>query len=71
MRSDEHLIPYHWTAEEAHAVIDFLEQLTEAIWSRYGLFILQDINSRARPPNNVQLELPFDSLWFEGDYLPF
>jgi uncharacterized protein YktA (UPF0223 family) len=33
------LIPHDWSTEEALAVVDFLDQLREHIWARYGLRI--------------------------------
>jgi hypothetical protein len=30
-------IPYDWTPEQALAVYDFIDELREAIWTRYGI----------------------------------
>lgn len=31
------IIPDYWTAREALAVYEFIDELREVIWSRYGL----------------------------------
>lgn len=33
------LIPDYWSTEEALAIVDFLDDLREHIWERYGLRI--------------------------------
>ncbi len=31
------IIPDHWTAREALAVYEFIDEIREGIWNRYGL----------------------------------
>jgi len=71
LRND--LLPYDWTADQAHAVVNFLEDLAEAIWSRYGPAISRDC---LRPPevnwgDPRQVRLPLPSPWWRRDVLPF
>jgi hypothetical protein len=33
------LIPDYWSTEEALAIVDFLDDLREHLWARYGLRI--------------------------------
>lgn len=67
------LIPYDWTADQAHAVVNFLEDLAEAIWSRYGPAISRDCLTprvaATRDPR--QLRLPLPPPWWRRDVLPF
>jgi hypothetical protein len=60
----DELIPYDWTFDQAHAVVNLLEDLAEAIWSRYV------------PPvvvgNPQQLMLPLPPRWWLHDAtIPF
>lgn len=69
---DDPLIPYDWTAEEAYAVVTFLELLAEAVWCRHGVGIrafLSPPSSCHRDPQ--QLSLPFHSTWLRRDPIPF
>lgn len=48
----------HWNADEAHAVISFLDELRELLWATYGddiIEMLQDATS-----HNVQGDDPDD-----------
>ncbi len=61
-------IPCDWTAEQAHAVVDFLERLAEVVWSRYGLVISRDCFSHpALPTSPQQLTLPLPPPWCSQD----
>lgn len=39
------LIPTHWSAEEALAVFEFIDELREAIWSRYNVTIIEQLRA--------------------------
>ena len=72
VRLDE-LIPYDWTSDQAFAVVDFLEILAEAIWSRYGPAISCDCLT---PPvvtsgDPQQLRLPLPPRYWRRDAIPF
>ncbi len=60
-------IPDYWTAEQALAVYDFLDELRERVWDRYG----EQVTERMRfeyeeQQRHAQLELlPFN------DEIPF
>jgi hypothetical protein len=65
----DELIHYDWTSEQAHAVVNFLEDLAEAIWSRYGPAISRDLLT---PPvllagSPHQLRLPLPPRWWHRD----
>jgi len=69
---DQPLVAFEWTAEEAYAVVTFLEGLAEAVWCRHGL----SIRALLYPPRGylddpLQLDLPFHPKWLGGDDLPF
>ena len=53
-------IPDHWSPEQALAVIETLEVLTEQIWSTYGDAIAHDLYGPPPVPLEFpqQLELP-------------
>jgi hypothetical protein len=56
-------IPYAWTADQALTVVEFLEDLAELIWSRYG-FTIRGCSLEPDPPAETpQLALPFPPLW--------
>lgn len=59
-------IPYDWTADQALAVVEFLEDLAERIWSRYGLAIRGCSLGPDPPAETLQLTLPFQPLWEYG-----
>jgi hypothetical protein len=62
--SDDSILPYDWTTEQAYAVVMFLEDLAEAIWSRYGFAIAKDYFPKPTYfPHNLQLDLPFPTWW--------
>ena len=63
---DEPAIPCDWTVEEALAVVNFLEDLAEHVWSRYGLAIRGCPRGPPPPPQTWQLTLPFPPLWEQG-----
>jgi hypothetical protein len=47
------LIPIYWSAEEALAVFEFIDELREAIWSRYGLAITEQLREeRSTDPDD-------------------
>lgn len=61
---DEPAIPYDWTADQALAVVEFLETLDELVWSRYGRAIAKKYYPHQAPlPETPQLMLPFPPLW--------
>ena len=68
------LIPYDWDSDQAYAVVNFLEDLAEAIWSRYGPAISRDCLHPPELPRGdpMQLTLPLPSHWWlrESD-IPF
>jgi len=58
------VIPYDWTAEQANAVVRFLEDLAEVIWARYGFAIARVCYPRPAPFGDpMQLGLPFPPSW--------
>ncbi len=69
----DELIPYDWTADQALAVVNFIERLAEAIWSRYGPAISRDCLSPPAPARNPdQLRLPLPPRWWrQDDGIPF
>ena len=71
MQSDmsENPIPHDWTADQALALVEFLEALAELIWSRYGLAIRGCSLGPDPPPKTQQLTLPFPPLWDCGIHL--
>jgi hypothetical protein len=52
----------HWTAEEAHTVIEFLDVLRDQLWHCYGDSVLDML--RQASANNAQHE---DQVTFEFD----
>ena len=52
----------HWTAEEAHTVIEFLDGLRDQLWHSYGDSIVEML--RHASVNNAQHE---DQVAFEFD----
>jgi len=47
------LIPDHWSAQEALAVFEFIDEIREAIWCRYGLSISEQLQAeRSTPPED-------------------
>ena len=60
-------IPDHWTAEQALAVYEFLDDLRERVWDRYGEQITEQLRFEyAEQQERAQLELfPFN------DEIPF
>ncbi len=50
----------HWEAEEAHSVIEFLDQLRDALWQRHGEGITQMQRESSTVHNDRQHDLPFD-----------
>lgn len=67
------LIPYDWTADQAHAVVNFLELLADAIWARYGPAISRDSLTppvTARDPLQLRLPLP-PRYWGTDADIPF
>ena len=61
---EETVVPYDWTAQQAYAVVEFLQDLAEVIWDRYGSAISRECYPRPGPPQDaVQLGLPFSPSW--------
>ena len=60
-------IPDYWTAEQALAVYDFLDNLRERVWDRYGEHITERMRFEyEEQKRRAQLELfPFN------DEIPF
>jgi len=60
-------IPDYWTAEQALAVYDFLDDLRERVWDRYGEHITERMRFEyEKQQRRAQLELfPFN------DEIPF
>ena len=64
-------IPEHWSAEQALAVCDLLEDLHHTIWDQYEKGLIELILSQIQQehalphPNTSDTEVPFD------DDLPF
>jgi hypothetical protein len=54
-------IPRDWTAEQAMAVVDWLQTLLDALWDLYGNELADHLAQRAAPSPDVerQAELPF------------
>ena len=57
----------YWEAEEAHAVIAFLDELRDLLWATYGDHIVQNLQNTTpkRVLTEEQLDLNF------GDKIPF
>lgn len=57
----------HWEPDEALAMIQFLDQLKEMLWSAYGEEIVRQeyANQEHQKPHEDQLTLDFD------DQIPF
>lgn len=55
-------IPSHWTAQQAQAVIGFLEDICLAIW---------DVHEQALIEAENQQESAFKHIADEGDEIPF
>lgn len=54
-------ITTHWEAEEAHSVIEFLDQLREVLWQHYGEEVTQMIcEDSCHVDHECQHDLPFD-----------
>jgi hypothetical protein len=61
---EETIISYDWTAEQAKAVVELLEDLAEVIWARYSSVIASQCYPRPGPPRDAeQLGLPFPPSW--------
>lgn len=60
----ETVVPYGWTAEQANAVVELLEDLAEVIWARYGSAIASECDPRPGPFGDPsQLKLPLLPPW--------
>ncbi len=59
-------IPDHWSAEQALAVWEFLDNIAGSIWDLYELQLIELIQSERCENNSDQLDL-FDS----NDPVPF
>ena len=55
----------HWTPDEAHAIVAFLDELRDLIWQSYGSEIMDHLDTEHGPSCADQGELPFD------DPIPF
>ena len=61
---EETVVPYDWPAQQAYAVVEFMQDLAEVIWSRYGSAISRECYPRPGPPRDAaQLGLPFPTSW--------
>ncbi len=59
-------IPNHWSAEQALAVWEFLEELTSRVWDRYEVQLVELIRAELDQDDNPQPDL-FDP----DDPIPF
>ncbi len=59
-------LPEYWTPEQALAVFELLNELTDTLWSRYGLAIIELHAGELCPGDTSQLDL-FDF----DDSIPF
>jgi hypothetical protein len=59
-------IPDHWTPEQALAVFELLKDLTDAIWNRYELTLIDTLAAELSQDDTSQLDL-FDF----DDSVPF
>lgn len=59
-------IPDHWTPEQALAVFELLKDLTDAIWNRYELTLIEMLAAELYQDDTSQLDL-FDF----DDSVPF
>ncbi len=59
-------IPEHWSAEQALAAYQFLQELLQALWERYALQIQHQLQSDLLDDYTPQLDLfdPNDPLSF-------
>ncbi len=60
------IIPIHWSAEQAVTVVDFLEEVIDAIWSQHCRE-MSDLYSNATAPHD---EL-YDTTTSLDDEIPF
>ena len=51
----------HWTAEDAHAVIEFLDVLRDQLWEIYGDMVVDMLRdaSEHQAPHEDQVEFDF------------
>lgn len=61
-------IPDHWTSEQALAVYDFLDELSQQLWARYQLELIPLLEPDFQPPQPHTLQLDLFESW---DDLPF
>ena len=76
-----HLIPSYWSPEQALAVYEFLQHLTELVWDRYQFHIidligvLNEHDDRPTPPlidsSQIDLFAPDNARLEPDDDLPF
>jgi hypothetical protein len=50
-------IPDYWSPEEALAIYDFLDQILQDIWDRYGLQIQEQLQADLLQEATPQLDL--------------
>ena len=50
-------IPDHWTAEQALAVFELFNELTDTLWNRYDLAITELLAGELRQGGTSQLDL--------------
>ncbi|MBK8974090.1 MAG: hypothetical protein IPM37_23015 [Hahellaceae bacterium] len=62
MTMRHHYLVTHWTPEEAHTILEFLDQLRELIWQNYGCEIVA-----MQQDAQCQWEDESDTLGLEGD----
>lgn len=50
-------LPDYWTPEQAEAVFEFLNELSEAVWVRYELPLMERLRSDILRPETAQHDL--------------
>jgi len=50
-------IPDHWTPEQTLAVFELLKELTDTLWSRYDLAIIELLSGELYHGDTSQLDL--------------
>ena len=59
-------LPDYWTPEQALAVYELLKELTDIIWDRYELVLIEQLRRDLQPDDSTQPDL-FDF----DDPIPF
>lgn len=50
-------LPDYWTPEQALAVFELLKELTEAVWNRYELSLIELLSSEITSREDAQQDL--------------